>query len=117
MLQEAARARSTSGIAIDTSAVSGGPGTREPRRLRRLVRNLLDNCVKHARTTVQVALSGDDTVSRLDVRDDGPGIPAEDFDRVFDRFYRADGSRSRGTGGTGLGLAIARTIAQRHGGT
>jgi two-component system, OmpR family, sensor kinase len=57
-----------------------------------------------------------DGVAVLDVADDGPGIAAEDRDRVFDRFFTADGARRRGSG-SGLGLAIARSVAVRHAGT
>jgi signal transduction histidine kinase len=50
------------------------------------------------------------------IRDDGPGIPEQELERVFEPFYRLEASRSRDTGGTGLGLSIARNIAQLHGG-
>jgi two-component system OmpR family sensor kinase len=53
----------------------------------------------------------------LQVRDHGPGIHGEDAERVFERFYRADSSRTRGTGGTGLGLSIVAAIVQQHDGT
>jgi signal transduction histidine kinase len=51
------------------------------------------------------------------VRDDGPGIPPEELERVFEPFYRVESSRNRDTGGTGLGLSIARDVAQAHGGS
>ena len=54
--------------------------------------------------------------AELAVEDHGVGIPARDLDRVFERFYRVDQARSRGTGGTGLGLAIVRHVATNHGG-
>ena len=53
----------------------------------------------------------------ITVTDDGPGIPAEDRDRVFDRFTRLDDARARDAGGAGLGLAIVRELVRRHGGT
>jgi signal transduction histidine kinase len=51
------------------------------------------------------------------VRDEGPGIPPEELERVFEPFYRVESSRNRDTGGTGLGLSIARDVAQAHGGS
>ena len=85
-------------------------------QLERLLRNLLDNAVRHAASTVTVSLSvGADVV--LEVVDDGPGIPAGDRERVFDRFVRLDDARDRDVGGSGLGLTLARDIAVRHGGS
>ena len=117
VLQEAARVRSTTAIAIDTSNVSGAPvrGSRDD--LRRLVRNVIENAVKHAGASVRLTVRCDDQHSRLDVEDDGPGVPRTDRDLVFDRFYRADAARSRNSVGTGLGLAIARAITERHHGS
>lgn len=117
VLQEAARSRSTAAVSLDTSNVSGAPVRGNRDELRRLVRNLVDNAVKHAKASVRLTASSDNLQSRLDVQDDGPGVPPEERDRVFDRFYRADASRSRASGGTGLGLAIARAIAERHHGS
>lgn len=114
VLQEAARCRTTAGVSINTSNVSGAPVRGSRDELRRLVRNLVENAVKHAKASVRLTASSDSQHSRLDVEDDGPGVPPHDRDRVFDRFYRADASRSRASGGTGLGLAIARAIAERH---
>ena len=82
--------------------------------LRRMVGNLVDNAVRHAESTVVVRVSAPATVQ---VSDDGPGIPAEHRESVFDRFTRLDETRARDGGGSGLGLAIARDIAHAHGGT
>ncbi len=82
----------------------------------RLLFNLADNAIKYAGAgrRVEVALGVRDGNAALEVRDDGPGIPAEDQAHIFDRFYRADPARTRG--GTGLGLALARSIVLVHGG-
>ncbi|MFJ8625521.1 sensor histidine kinase [Kitasatospora sp. NPDC093550] len=86
-------------------------------RLHRLVRNLLDNARRHA--TAEVVMSARRTPYGcvLEVRDDGPGVPPEDRERIFEPFTRLDEARSRDTGGSGLGLAIAADVATRHGGT
>lgn len=83
--------------------------------LGRLVRNLSDNAARHATSTVWFAASTGERVV-VDIADDGPGIAAEDRERVFDRFARLDDARDRSSGGTGLGLAIARQVANEHGG-
>ena len=85
-------------------------------QITRVVRNLLDNAVGYAASTVVVTLSSNSTHAVLVIADDGPGVPVEDGHRIFERFTRLDESRSRNTGGSGLGLAIAREIIERHGG-
>jgi signal transduction histidine kinase len=82
--------------------------------LSRLVRNLLDNAVRHARSRVEVTVRPEGDVALLTVADDGSGIPARDRARVFDRFVRLDSDRARSSGGTGLGLAIVAEIATAH---
>lgn len=86
-------------------------------RLERLLRNLVDNAQRHTRTGVVVSVSTVDDFCVLTVTDDGPGIPAEDRERVFDRFVRLDDGRARDDGGAGLGLAIVADIARAHGGS
>ncbi|GAA1961433.1 sensor histidine kinase [Kitasatospora viridis] len=83
----------------------------------RLVRNLLDNAARHAGSTVTVRLRTADGWAELTVDDDGPGIPAADRERIFDRFVRLDTARNRAAGGAGLGLALVRTIAGTLGGS
>jgi len=85
--------------------------------LTRLFANLLDNALRHARSTVTVEVHRTEGELTVEVTDDGPGIPEADRERVFDRFTRLDNARTRSEGGTGLGLAIARDIAAAHGGT
>jgi two-component system phosphate regulon sensor histidine kinase PhoR len=88
-------------------------------RLDQVLANLVDNAIKYGRAQGSVRVGGkkrDDGALEIFVRDDGPGIPAESLDRVFERFYRVDKARSRDQGGTGLGLSIVKHIVQAHGG-
>jgi two-component system sensor histidine kinase BaeS len=93
-----------------------------PRRLEQILDNLLLNALRYVPRggSVRVAVDRTGDEVHLIIEDDGPGFPAEDLPRIFDRFYRADRSRSPGgtrqTGGTGLGLAIVREIVRRQGG-
>ncbi|MFV2103051.1 sensor histidine kinase [Micromonospora sp. LOL_024] len=84
-------------------------------RLRQLVGNLVSNAIRHTPPGGDVTVVAHDTT--ITVQDTGVGISAGDLPRIFDRFWRADQSRSRATGGSGLGLAIARQLAEAHGGT
>ena len=88
----------------------------DPGRIEQVIGNLLANAVRHAPsgTAVDVSLEVGDGRARLEIADRGEGIPAEALPYVFERFYRADRSRSRDMGGTGLGLAISRQIVQAH---
>lgn len=104
-------------LIVDAPRVTAVRGS--TRDLSLLVRNLIDNAIRYTKKggTVEVRLSTDDTLVRLEVQDDGVGIPSRDIPRVFERFYRVDRARSRDTGGTGLGLAIVRHVAENLGGT
>lgn len=82
----------------------------------RLARNLLENADRYAVSRVEVRVARDGDHAVLTVDDDGPGVPAAQRDRVFDRFFRLDSSRARASGGAGLGLAMVRRIALGHGG-
>ena len=105
-----------SGVQISTS-LSESAVVGDAAQLARLVRNLLDNAVRHARASVAVASVVMGAVVRLTIDDDGAGIPQHERTRVFERFARLDEARTTGSGGTGLGLAIAHDIVDRHGGT
>ena len=83
----------------------------------RVLENLLSNAERHARTCVTVTTARADGWAVLTVGDDGPGIPAAERSRVFERFARLDASRSQDSGGSGLGLAIVRQLVQASGGT
>jgi two-component system phosphate regulon sensor histidine kinase PhoR len=88
-------------------------------RLEQVLANLVDNAIKYGRAQGHVTVGGqklDDGKIEIFVQDDGPGIPPESLDRVFERFYRVDKARSRDQGGTGLGLSIVKHIVQAHGG-
>jgi two-component system, OmpR family, phosphate regulon sensor histidine kinase PhoR len=88
-------------------------------RLDQILANLVDNAIKYGHAEGTVTVGGkilDDGKLEIFVSDDGPGIPAESLDHVFERFYRVDKARSRDQGGTGLGLSIVKHIAQAHGG-
>jgi len=88
-------------------------------RLQQVFVNLVDNAIKYGKTGGRVALEAKETPGpwvQVCVSDDGPGIPPEARERIFERFYRVDKARSRETGGTGLGLSIVKHIVQSHGG-
>jgi signal transduction histidine kinase len=117
VLRETQRLRGTSTIPIDISGVSAAQVRGDPSDLTRVVRNLTDNAVRHAHSTVTIALSEHGGHAVLTVADDGPGIPPERREEAFERFTRLDEARAATDGGTGLGLAITREIVERHGGT
>jgi PAS domain S-box-containing protein len=85
-------------------------------RLRQVVANLVDNALKYSSGPVRVAVAERDFLARITVSDEGPGIPASERDRVFEKFFRLDPAQRSGVGGTGLGLYIARELTQRMGG-
>jgi signal transduction histidine kinase len=117
VLEEVLEIRSDARVRIDTSSVSGAQVAGDARQLKRMVRNLLDNAVRHAATTVRIELRESAGRVVMTIADDGPGIPADQRDEVFERFTRLDAARTTAHGGVGLGLAIVRDIAERHGGT
>ncbi|MGN7224131.1 sensor histidine kinase [Curtobacterium flaccumfaciens] len=122
-----ARARSTAGdapardgdapaVRVDGSAISAARVLGDERVLAGVVRNLVDNAVRHASTRVAVSLTEHDGSAVLTVDDDGTGVPDDERERVFERFVRLDEARSRDAGGAGLGLAIVRDAVRAHGG-
>jgi len=106
------------GAPVELGEIPAGALHADPERLRQVLRNLLANARRHAGAQGRVELSAAARGSLLTIRvdDDGPGIPAAERERVFDRFHRVGGARDRASGGGGLGLAIARSIVELHGG-
>jgi len=92
-----------------------GPLSGKPQALKRCITNLVANAVKFA-TRARI-LVRDGAQLEISICDDGPGIPPEELEKVFEPFYRLESSRNRDTGGSGLGLSIARDVAQAHGGS
>ena len=108
--------RSGEKVRIDLSGIQPVRVMGDPDRIALLVRNVTDNAVRHAETTVWIETEERGGRARVIVSDDGPGVPTSEQARIFERFVRLDESRARNTGGTGLGLAVARAIARDHGG-
>jgi signal transduction histidine kinase len=117
LLAEAGRLRSVGGLRVESSAVAAARVDGDEALLARVVRNLVDNAARHARSVVRLGCSSDGRSVRIAVEDDGPGVPVELRARVFERFVRLDESRSRDAGGSGLGLAIVADVVRLHGGS
>ena len=117
LLAEAARLRSAGGLRVESAAVAAARVDGDDVLLARVVRNLVDNAVRHARSVVRLGSATDGRFVRISVEDDGPGVPVESRAQVFERFVRLDESRSRDAGGSGLGLAIVADVVRLHGGS
>jgi two-component system OmpR family sensor kinase len=87
-------------------------------RLRQVLGNLVRNALVHTpqQTSIEIAVSTEDSIGRLSVVDHGPGLEPKEIERIFEPFYRADPSRSRDSGGAGLGLSIVSAVVSAHGG-
>jgi signal transduction histidine kinase len=116
VLTETFRARPRAEVTVDSSAVGNARVHGDAETLTRVVRNLLDNAVRHARRHVAVRLASEAGWAELVVADDGLGIDPADRAAVFDRFTRLDEARDRDAGGTGLGLAIVHDVVHAYGG-
>jgi two-component system sensor histidine kinase SenX3 len=105
-------------IELIRSEESGAEAYGDRGQLLTALRNLLTNAIVYSPQHTRVAVSSriNDGIIEISVKDQGIGIPGHDLDRIFERFYRVDPARSRGTGGTGLGLAIVKHVCQNHGG-
>jgi signal transduction histidine kinase len=106
-----------SDASIDISGVSAGQVRGNEDHLRRVVRNLLENALRHAVSAVAIHVTSANGDVTLEIDDDGPGVAAPYRDRIFERFVRGDEARARDDGGSGLGLAIVDEIVRGHGGT
>jgi len=109
-------------ISLDVEIASPLPAIEvDPGRITQVLTNILDNATRHTPEGGRITLSAQQTGDQVQiaVQDSGPGVPAENIERIFERFYRTDSSRQRdgaAPGGSGLGLAIAKSIIQAHGG-
>jgi signal transduction histidine kinase len=117
IIERALNGLGAEGIAITVDVSAGLTIHADARRLVQVVRNLVVNALAFASSAITISAAASDGAIEIRVADDGPGVPPEHAERIFDRFYRADPSRSRTTGGAGLGLAIARQLVELHGGT
>lgn len=117
LFEDVRRLRASTELRVDGSGVSAGRVVGDREQLERLIRNLTDNAARHAAHEVRLALREDDGSVVLEVDDDGPGVPEEMREAVFERFTRLDDARDRQHGGAGLGLAIVSEIARAHGGS
>lgn len=115
LLREAADEARRRGFAVRVEVDSGVAVMGDNAALRRLVGILIDNAARHGAGDIDLRLTRDGSSAVLSVSDQGPGIPPEALERIFDRFYQADPVRS--AQGVGLGLSIARAIAHAHGGS
>jgi signal transduction histidine kinase len=111
---EAERLRTATSLVIDTSGVPGGQVLGDETSLRRMVLNLGENAARYARQRIVLTVREEEGEVILTLSDDGPGIPAADRDRVFDRFVRLTSARGRDDGGSGLGLAIVAEVVRLH---
>lgn len=109
--------RSSSRVPVTVVAADGVAVDADHDGLDRVLRNLVDNAVLHARTAVMVRVARDGSDAVVEVVDDGPGIAPADRERVFTRFTRLDAARTGLDGGSGLGLAIVRDLVRAYGGT
>jgi signal transduction histidine kinase len=113
---EAARVRRAAECTVETD-IRPARLTGDPAAISQVIRNLVDNAVRHADSRIIIEVSNRDGSAILAVSDDGPGIDPADRTRAFERFVRLDADRSRSSGGAGLGLAIVAEVVAAHGGT
>jgi signal transduction histidine kinase len=106
--------RETGGM-VTIEGRAAGPYASRPQLLKSCLANPLENAIKYG-TSAKVVVEDHADRLQISILDQGPGLPVDQLSRVFEPFYRVEGSRNRDTGGTGLGLAIAKNVAELHGG-
>ncbi|HJV74940.1 MAG TPA: ATP-binding protein [Noviherbaspirillum sp.] len=104
------------GAHIELHGTATTPIVAKPQAVRRCLVNLLDNAWRYGGGAIDVCVNDSDAEVEIAIQDRGPGIPADELERVFEPYVRLESSRAKHTGGTGLGLAITRAIARMHGG-
>jgi len=114
VMGEVKKIQQNSAITFDTSVVLPARVQGSELHLARLIRNLLENAERFAHTTIRVHVLRDADSVRVEIADDGPGIPVDALELIFERFTRLDESRARPDGGAGLGLSVVREIAALH---
>jgi signal transduction histidine kinase len=117
LFTEARRVRASGRVSVDTTAVGAARIVGDEGMIAQVVRNLVDNAVRHATSAVSLSAMETDVAVVLNVDDDGSGVAVADRGRIFDRFVRLDEARARESGGSGLGLAIVAELVRAHGGT
>jgi len=115
LLESLAEDWRATGCSVEVQGAPQRPYPAHPQALRRCLDNLVSNAIRYGERA-RISVDDDDRFLRISVADDGPGIPEEALERVFEPFYRLESSRNRASGGTGLGLSIARNISRWHGG-
>jgi signal transduction histidine kinase len=116
VVTDGVRRRTPAGISLRADQIEPAVVSGDESQLTRVLTNLVDNALQHARSAVRVALTAEAGQAVITVADDGPGIPAADRDRIWGRFVRLDQDRARTHGGSGLGLALVRELVHAHGG-
>jgi signal transduction histidine kinase len=116
VVTDSTRRRIPEGLRVVLGPVDHATVLGDESQLGRVMTNLLDNALHHARTRVEVSLTAEPGRAVVVVADDGPGVPPPDRDRIWDRFVRLDNDRARPSGGAGLGLSLVRELIASHGG-
>jgi signal transduction histidine kinase len=116
VVTDCSRRSTPQGVCLQAGTLQRAVVFGNEQQLSRMVSNLVDNALRYAHSKVELSVTASRQWARISVTDDGPGIPAPDRERIWDRFVRLDDDRSQAHGGSGLGLAIVRDIAVAHGG-